>query len=118
VFPRALLYLASAAALALALRSSGVSFARATARAFAKFAALVNRRRSPDNELSSASSPAKRAAAALGPKPHHFPASSSEFSSENVVNRPPRSYDGHAITGPAVVPCHCSGMVQIAAPWR
>ena len=84
---RDLLYLASAAARALALRSSGVSFASATARAFAKFAALVNRRRSPSNESNSASSLTNCAAAALGPKPHHFPASSSEFSSENVVKR-------------------------------
>jgi hypothetical protein len=82
-----LLYLASAAALAFALLSSGVSFASATARAFAKFAALVNRRRSPSNGFTSASSLANCAAAALGPKPHHFSDSSSEFSSEDDVKR-------------------------------
>ncbi|MGC1295647.1 MAG: hypothetical protein WA869_11445 [Alloacidobacterium sp.] len=71
----------------MALRSSRVNFPSATARAFAKFTALVNRLRSPSNGFTSASSLTNWAAAALGPKPHHFPASSSEFSSEYVVKR-------------------------------
>ena len=46
---------------------AGDSFVSATARAFAKFAALVNRRRSPSNGFTSASSLTNCAAAALGP---------------------------------------------------